>query len=250
MRKILLVSLAATCIPAFALPQTCPSTLPSLLALGTGSCTVAGLGTLSNFRFSVSSTNGGSPWTAALSSIGASSGFFTAVMGQPAASGIGSAISTSTYNLAFNLVAPSGNTITGASFSFGYSSGALVTSTIGGSETLCPNGLFTGFPPTACSGTTQTLTVPTFNPQTQSPQNPAAITFSATSADVLVTGTGSGDVISFGGGQLFTITPIATPTPTPTPPPAATPAPPSLLLALTGLGCVGVYLTWRKARRA
>jgi hypothetical protein len=241
-RALRFVLLAATCIPAFALPPTCPATLPSLLALGTGSCTVAGLGTLSNFRFSVSSTNGGSPWTAAVSSLGASPGFFTAVMGQPTASGIGSATSSSTFNLAFDLVPPSGNTITGASFSFGYSSGALATPTIGGSEILCLNGAFTGLPPTGCTGTMQTLTVPTFNPQSQSPQNPAAITFSATSADVFVTGTGTGDVITIGGGQLFTITPLATP-----PPP--TPAPASLLLALTGLGCGSLYLAWR-ARRA
>jgi hypothetical protein len=241
-RKLRFVLLAATCIPAFALPQACPTTLPSLLALGAGSCTVAGLGTLSNFRFSVSSTNGGSPWTAALSSLGASPGFFTVVMGQPTASGVGSATSSSTYNLAFDLVPPSGNTITGANFSFGYSSGALATPAIGGSEILCLNGVFTAFPPTGCSGTMQTLTVPTFNPQTQNPQNPAAITFSATSADVFVTGTGTGDVISIGGGQLFTITPLVTPTPSPTPAPA------SLLLALTGMGCGTLYLAWRACR--
>jgi hypothetical protein len=246
MRKMQVLCLATICIPAFALPPACPqTTLTSLVAIGAGSCTVAGLGTLSNFRFSVSSANGASPWTASLSSVGASPGFFTAVLGQPTASGIGSASSTSTYNLAFDLVPPSGNTITGASFSFGYSSSALATSTLGGSETLCLNGVFTGFPPTGCTGTTQTLTVPVFNPQTQSPLNPAAITFSATSADVLVTGTGSGDIITMGGGQIFTITPTPTPTPTPSP----TPAPASLLLALTGLGFLSLYVTWRRVRQ-
>jgi len=245
MRKMRVLCLAAIRIPAFALPPACSqNTVSGLLAIGAGSCTVAGLGTLSNFRFSVSSANGASPWTASLSSVGVSPGFFTAVLGQATASGIGSAISTSTYNLAFNLVPPSGNTITGASFSFGYSFGALAASSLGGSETLCLNGVFTGFPPASCSGTTQTLTVPAFNPQTQNPQNPAAITFSATSADVLVTGTGSGDVITLGGSQLFTITPIVVSTPSPTP------APPSLLLGLTGLGCIGLYMTWRNLRKA
>jgi hypothetical protein len=247
MRKMQLLCLAAISIPAFAITPTCPSTLASLLAIGTGSCTVSGLGTLSNFRFSVSSTNGGSPWSTTVSALGASAGFFIATLGQPTASGVGSAISSSTYNLAFNLVPPSGNTITGASFSFGYSSGALATPTIGGAETLCLNGVFTAFPATGCTGTTQTLTVPTFNAQSQIPQNPAAITFSANSADVLVTGTGTGDALTMGGSQLFTITPNATPTPTP--PPAATPAPPSLLLALTGLTCVGLFWAWRNQVR-
>lgn len=214
--RLLPLCLVAACGPAFALPAACPSSVASLIALGAGSCTVSGLGTLSNFRFSVSSTNGGTPFNTTTSSLGLSPGFFLAVFGEPAG-GVGSATSTSTYNLAFNLVPPTGYTITGASFSFNYSFGSSAAPTLGGFESLCLNGVFTGFPPTSCSGTTQTLTVPTFNPATQTPQNPAAITFSANSADELVTGTGSGGLVTVGGGQLFTITPNATPTPTPTP---------------------------------
>ncbi len=246
MRKMPFACLVAICIPALALPQACPSDLPSLLALGSGSCTVSGLGTLSNFRFSVSSTNGGAPWTATDSPLRVSPGFFLAVLGQPSAAGVGSASSTSTYNLASNLLPPTGNAITGASFSLNFSFGAAAPPMAGGTESLCLNGVFSGFPPTGCSGTTRTLTVPTFNPATQTPQNPAAITFSANSADVVVTGTGTGDLITLGGSQTFTITPIAAPTPTPTSNPSPTPA---LLLVLIVLGSAGLYLARPRSSR-
>jgi hypothetical protein len=59
MRKMRLLHLAAICIPAFAQPPACPTTVEGLIALGTGSCFVPGLGTLSNFRASFSGTNGG-----------------------------------------------------------------------------------------------------------------------------------------------------------------------------------------------
>jgi uncharacterized protein (TIGR03437 family) len=198
--------LAALCAPVFAQP-TCPSSLAGMIALGTGSCTVSGLGTVSNFRFSTSTTNGGASWNTASSSSGLGPGYVILAFGTGSAAGVGPSDSTSTFNLAFNLVPPAGNTLTGASYSLGYSFGVSPAPSFSGAESLCLNGVFTGFPPTSCSGATQTLTVPLVQISNAAPQNPAPITFSASSADVFITGTGSGDLVSLGPNASFTLTP-------------------------------------------
>ena len=138
--------LAALCAPVFAQPP-CPSSLAGMIALGTGSCTVSGLGTVSNFRFSTSTTNGGASWNTASSSSGLGPGYVILAFGTGSAAGVGPSDSTSTFNLAFNLVPPAGNTLTGASYSLGYSFGASPAPSFSGAESLCLNGVFTGFRP-------------------------------------------------------------------------------------------------------
>ena len=196
--RLLILSVLASCAVGLAQAQPCPATFAGWVGIGTGSCVVPGLGTISNVRFSIS---------------GASSTQMSVYAGQAALSegyGAPNAItleldannygtggtfgSTAGFSFACRFTPEPGVTTTGLSLLVGqgaYGSPAGPTS-VAESVSVCLNGTFTGFPPTACSGTTQNIDVPAFDPWNSFP-NPAALTFSATSMDVYVSATGSGE---------------------------------------------------------
>ncbi|MGB7760838.1 MAG: hypothetical protein WBL61_13475 [Bryobacteraceae bacterium] len=220
--RLLMLCLASIGTGALAQTQPCPPTFAGWVSVGTGSCAVPGMGTASNIRFSGTDTNGSPiPTIAEMSIITGPMRILDVDYGAvpmpgtqgivefwalPSLETVGSG--TSTLNFAYKLTLDAGFTITGGSIivpwgSYGVGGGA---GSVGGSLSLCLNGNFTGFPPTSCSGTTQNIVFPTANfPPFQTPPADSATFSSATSIDVFVSATGSGDVTSFWPQQGFTI---------------------------------------------
>lgn len=52
--RLLVLCLASICVAALAEAQPCPATFAGWVNIGTGSCVIPGLGTISNVRFSIS----------------------------------------------------------------------------------------------------------------------------------------------------------------------------------------------------
>ena len=197
--RLLALCVVSICAASLAEAQPCPATFAGWANIGTGSCAVPGLGTVSNVRFSGSATGGGPIPTIPLMTIDAAATeidqYFTLAPNQ-VIGGI------STFNFGYKITPDAGLTITSASIFVGFlylePGGSPVPGSVGGSMALCLNGSFTGFPPTSCSGTPLNVNAPTIDLPDTIQYQPGSATFSATSMDVIVTATGSGSV-----GQVF-----------------------------------------------
>ena len=220
--RLVALCLALICATALAEAQPCPSTFSGWVNVGTGSCAVPGLGTISNVRFSTSGANGGvvptmaelSIFAGAAAVLGPEEGFLFVPGSEwiveslqlPGLVVVGPAGSTSTLNFAYKLTPEAGFTITGAGdiVGGGFYGFQGEAGSVGCSLSLCLNGNFTGFPPVSCSGTTVNVNAPTLN--SFSGVSPAAsATFSATSMDVFVSAVGSGIADGFFPEQGFTL---------------------------------------------
>ncbi len=236
-RGLLAFWLLAIYAAPFAKAQPCPTGIYSTFDFfgAYGSCTLPfGLGTISNIRFIPSF----GPTHVIPGAITVSNSYpqllFSFGTGQP------NPTDTGTFSMAYTLTLPAGSTANFAGL--GVNMVSLGTS-LTGVGSFCLNGVFTGLPPTSCSGTAVNVT--SFG----SPSGPTSGTVSfpaATSVDVFESVTAQPGIETlnptFNEFQGFTIN--ASPTPSPTP------APSSLLLALAGLACVGLYLVRRNFVRS
>jgi uncharacterized protein (TIGR03437 family) len=200
--------LASICCTALAEAQPCPATFAGWVNIGTGSCAIPGLGTISNVRFSGLASGGPIP-TIPEMLIYTDTKSITEDFRLPNGTLIGQG-NTSTFTFGYKLTLDAGLTMTGASIFVGWvyvePGGAAVPGSVAGSLALCLNGDFTGVPPTSCSGTTVNVNAPTLNLPSTSQSSFGSATFSATtSMDVIVTATGAGSIAEFYPQETFTL---------------------------------------------
>jgi hypothetical protein len=218
---------AATC-------DTTPNNMNTYIALAAGSCSISNGGTISNIRYSATTTGSAPiPSTSLMGVVG---------VGTSSLEGVGvivnlqppvDASSSVTINFAYTITAPSGLNLTQNNFnnSLDFQSGP-VTAT----ESLCVGGTFTGFPPSACTGTLINRPGITSPPAGQSSNLNIG---PAKSVDVLVTLFFNPFTAYDQSFQDFVLNASSLP-------PPATPVPPSLLLTLTGVAGAGLYETRRR----
>jgi len=245
-RRFLTLALGASAGGAIAYGAACPTDGIITEWLAVTTCT-SSIGTISNFRFLGTSTNGGLvPSTANVNGVYAGLGgqsAFQLVFSVPGSNGIGGTTATSTVNFAFTLTPIAAYNNVAITPNWGDDNGGDPGS-IQGAVLVCLNGTFTSLPGSCSSGSSPGVSTPVY-PIPALPASPTSVTFTApTSMDVFVTETGTGTGVA----QLYPNIVFSIVAVTP-PAPPATPAPPSLLLAIAGIGMAIAYLSWRKVAR-
>ena len=235
--------------PAIADAQTCPANgagnFAAYVAVGSGSCALAGgLGTISNIRFGTSTTGAATVPDVSNFNISVNGSQITETFNLPnyptSPPPFGTPSGTITFNFAFTLTLPVGSVANSASILIGGSgsTGSVATggpATVNAAAAFCGGGIFLAFPPASCSGTERDLSALYYDAIPLPDNDHGTIAFPGTrNIDFFETLTVSGITSSATATQTFEVS---------TPSLSSVPLPSSLLLCVTGLGCLGLYLS-------
>lgn len=231
--KVLLV--LALSVGEFASGAACPITVSDWIALGTGSCTTPGGGTISNFRLNVTTT--GTPTALGQPVLFQNTVDFNIFYSNRLSINLANPVpdlSSLTVNWAYRISGPPG-TLVNAGQQLGTVNGNSTPLTGPLTGQVCAGGTFSTIPPGSCSGTLVTL-APSTVTSGSLPLVPFTFLTRPLSADVFATFT-VGPHASF----VDVLQSINFFDPSSVPQIPATPAPPAVLLTLVGLGIIGAY---------